>query len=141
VSYLLDTCVLSETVRPRPADIVLNWLQAQEEATLYLSVLTLGELHKGIAKLDEGERRRSLTLWVDGDLARRFERRALPINAAVASSWGEMAGRSERGGRPIPVIDGLIAATARVHGLVVVTRNTDQFVQCGVPVFDPWTAG
>jgi toxin FitB len=140
VNYLLDTCVISEMVRPRPTDSVLLWLDAQDEATLHLSVLTIGELHKGIARLEDGERKSRLFSWVDGALALRFDRRVLPIDTAVASAWGQITGSSERAGRPIPVIDGLIAATARVHGLMVVTRNTDDFARCGVSIFDPWKA-
>lgn len=98
MSFLLDTCVLSETVRPRPTPSVVKWLESQDEQTLYLSVLTLGELHKGIAKLPDGDKKRRLASWVDDALGDRFERRMLPIDAIVASTWGGWPERrSERG--------------------------------------------
>lgn len=140
MSFLLDTCVLSETVRPRPLAAVLEWIEAQDEPRLFLSVLTLGELRKGIAKLPGGRRKKNLAEWVDDALLPRFGARVLAIDAPVATAWGEIAGSAERAGHPVPVIDGLIAATAQVHGLAVVTRNAKHFVRCGVPVIDPWAA-
>lgn len=130
--------MLSETVRPQPARSVLAWLRSQDEDALHLSVVTLGELHKGIAKLRDGERKQRLASWVDVMLVERFKGRILAVDLPVASAWGELAGESERVGRPLAVLDGLIAATAHVHGLTVVTRNTGHFCGCGVRVFDPW---
>lgn len=138
MSFLLDTCVLSETVRPRPEPGVLKWLDSQDEARLFVSVLTLGEIHKGIGKLEDGPRKSQLAEWVDQALLPRFGRRVLPIDAAVASAWGRMTGQSERGGTPLPVIDGLLGATARVHDLAVVTRNVKHFEGLGISVIDPW---
>ena len=130
--------MLSETVRPQPARGVLAWLEEQNEEALHLSVVTLGELHKGIAKLRDGERKQRLASWVDVMLVERFAGRLIGIDAPVASAWGVLAGELESIGRPLPVLDGLIAATARVHRLTVVTRNTGHFCGCGVRVFDPW---
>ena len=141
MSFLIDTCVLSETVRPRPETAVVGWLDAQDEQALFVSVLTLGEIHKGIAKLPASPRKHLLGDWVDGPLIQRFGRRLLPIDSSVATVWGEITGSSERRGSPVPVIDSLIAATARVHGLTVVTRNSKHFAQCEVPVVDPWAGG
>ena len=138
MSFLLDTCVLSETVRPRPEPGVLKWLESQDEPRLFMSVLTLGEIHKGIAKLDDGPRKNELAEWVDQALTPRFGRRILPIDAAVASAWGRLTVQSERRGAPLPVIDGLLAATARVHDLSVVTRNVKHFGGIGISVIDPW---
>ncbi|MDD5306428.1 MAG: type II toxin-antitoxin system VapC family toxin [Deltaproteobacteria bacterium] len=137
---ILDTCVISETVRRMPEPKVLHWLEAQRETDLYLSVLTIGEIHKGIARLDDEKRKEALGAWVDGGLADRFGTRLLPVDCAVAACWGEIQGRAERTGRRMPVIDGMIAATALVHGLAVATRNGNDMVASGVTVIDPWTA-
>jgi len=140
VSHLLDTCVLSELVRPQPDAGVLDWLGAAEETGLYLSVLSLGELEKGIAKLPAAPRRRKIEDWVRNDLAERFAGRLLPIDAGVAVQWGRLSGESETRGVPLPVIDALIAATSLVHGLTVVTRNTADLERCGARCVNPWKA-
>lgn len=137
---LLDTCVLSELARPRPDGGVLAWLDAADESVLYLSVVTLGELEKGIARLPVSARRRKIERWVRQDLAARFEGRLLDVDRAVAERWGAMSGESEGRGVPLPVIDALIAATALTHGLDVVTRNTSDLERCGARCINPWKA-
>jgi toxin FitB len=112
VSFLLDTCVISELVRPRPQPSVVSWIEAADEESLFLSVLTLGELEKGIARSTDLRRRAKLTTWVRGHLADRFRGRLLPIDAAVATRWGMLVGESEASGKPLPVIDSLLAATS-----------------------------
>jgi toxin FitB len=139
VRYLLDTCVISEPTKKRPAGKVLTWLDVQEEMSLFLSVLTLGELHKGISKLPRSRRRSQLQQWVAQDLPRRFTGRILPVDQEVATRWGIMTGEAERAGHPIPVLDGLLAATAAVAGLTLATRNTPHMQHTGAVVFDPWT--
>ena len=139
MSYLLDTCVLSELVRPRPAKAVVGWLGETAEIDLHLSVLTLGELHKGIAKLPAtSAQRRRLAAWVDEELVIRFEDRILPISSAVARRWGQLAGAAERRGGGLPVIDALLAGTALEASLAVVTRNAEHFERAGVRVVNPW---
>jgi hypothetical protein len=138
VSFLLDTSVVSELVRKVPHEGVVNWLGGQDEDALYLSVLTLGELEKGISKLKASARRDRLRTWVSRDLTARFAHRFLSIDARVAERWGALTGDSEKRGIPLPVIDSLIAATALEHGLTVVTRNVDDFERCGVACVDPW---
>lgn len=138
MSYLLDTCLLSELARPQPDAGVLRWLSTAEETELYLSVLTLGELEKGIAKLSSSARRRKIEDWVRNDLAERFAGRVLPIDQGVAVQWGRLSGESEAGGEPLAVIDALIAATSLVHGLDVVTRNTADLERCGARCVNPW---
>ncbi len=138
MSFLLDTSVVSELVKKNPHDRVLDWIGGQDEALLFLSVLTLGELEKGIAKLPASARKTRLLSWVRRDLAERFGNRLLPIDMHVAARWGQLAGESERRGRPLPVIDSLLAATALVHGLQMVTRNIEDFQRCGVAYVDPW---
>jgi predicted nucleic acid-binding protein len=138
VSWLLDTCIISELVRPRPKASVIRWVQERDENELFLSVVTLGELEKGIAKLPASARRAALEHWVRRDLADRFRERLLPVDAPVAARWGAIAGASEAQGRPLPVIDGLIAATGLQHDLTVVTRNTADLERCGARCFNPW---
>ena len=137
--FLLDTNVISELVRPRPEPKVKAWVAATDEDLLYLSVLTLGEIRKGIAVLRDASRRVGLEAWLDGDLAVRFAGRILAIDRAVADRWGRLA--AQTGSKwPLPVIDGLLAATAVHHNLTLVTRNTKDVVETGVPVFNPWVA-
>ena len=140
MAYLLDTCVLSELARPRPDAGVVQWLEGAEEARLYLSVVTLGELEKGIARLPASARRTRIERWLRQELAARFEGRILDVDRRVAERWGAMSGASEARGAPLPVIDALIAATGRVHGLEVVTRNTADLERCGARCVNPWGA-
>lgn len=135
---LLDTCVLSELVKPRPSEKVVEWVEAQEEHDLFLSVMTIGELHKGIAKLPSDTRRERLEGWVEQDLAARFRNRVLPIDNEVATRWGVMLGEAESAGEPLPVIDALIGATALVCDCVVVTRNVTDLERTGAEVLNPW---
>jgi predicted nucleic acid-binding protein len=138
VSWLLDTCVISELVKPRPMAAVVAWIEACDEETLYLSVITIGELEKGIARLPLSARRAKLQGWVRHDLAERFRGRLLAIDQPVAVRWGALAGESEARGQPVAVIDGLIAATGLEHDLTVVTRNIDDFKRCGARCLNPW---
>ena len=136
--YLLDTCVISEVTKPRPTARVLTWLDIQEELSLFLSVITFGELQKGISKLPASRKRRQLQQWVDRELTRRFTGRMLGIDREVALRWGAMAGAAEQRGQPLPVLNGLLAATALAGGLTLVTRNTAHMQATGVALFDPW---
>ena len=138
MNYLLDTCMISELVRPAPDARVLEWISSAEESALYLSVLTIGELEKGIARLPSSARRRKIERWVREDLADRFAGRVLAVDTAVAEKWGQISGASEARGQPLPVIDALIAATGLVHGLVVATRNVSDLERCGAPCLNPW---
>jgi len=139
VSWLLDTAVVSEPSKPRPHPAVLRWLDSHGEMDMYLSVLTLGELQKGLTKTANEERRERLTRWIEGDLLNRFEQRILPVDTEIARLWGVIAGNAESNGRPLPVIDALLAATAIHHRLTVVTRNTRDFLATGVAIVDPWS--
>jgi toxin FitB len=136
--FLLDTNVVSELIKPKPNANVTRWIQATDENLFYLSVLTLGEIRKGIASLPNAARRVKLEAWLDGDLALRFSGRLLPIDQAIADRWGRISGAAIAGGTPLPVIDALLAATALHRDLTLVTRDT-QHVQ-GTPVlfFNPW---
>jgi hypothetical protein len=137
VSYLLDTCALSEFTKPKPSPSVDAWFAQIPDGTDFVSVLTLGELEKGITKLASSRRRASLERWF-GDVRDRFSGRILAVDEPVALEWGRITARAEVAGAPLPSIDALIAATAIVHGLAVVTRNTSDIARTGAPIIDPW---
>lgn len=138
MSFLLDTSVISELVRAAPDNNVIEWLRGIDETSLHLSVLTIGEIEKGIAKLPASARREKLETWVRRDLADRFRERLLAIDSTVAATWGRLAGEAELRGEPLPVIDGLIAATSLAHDLTVATRNVADFQRCGARCYNPW---
>jgi len=138
VNYLLDTCLVSEVVKKKPDSTVIQWLKAQNEECCFLSVLTLGELQKGISRLSDGQKKRTLQTWVDTDLRQRFSGRILSVDTDVAEHWGELSAQAEKTGRVIPAIDGLIAATAAAYGLTVVTRNTKDIEPTAVSLLNPW---
>jgi len=138
--FLLDTNVISELVKANPAPKVTRWIENTDETLLYLSVLTLGEIRKGISFLPQSRRRVALEAWLDYDLSLRFSDRILPIDKQVADRWGRIADSAAAKKSPLPVIDGLFAATAQHHSLTLVTRNTRDIAATGVPAFDPWTA-
>jgi toxin FitB len=138
--FLLDTNVISELVRRKPEPRVTMWVEATDEMLLHLSVLTLGEIRKGIASLRDASRRVTLGAWLDSDLSVRFANRILPIDEAVADRWGRLAAKLEASNSPLPVIDGLLAATALQYNLTLVTRNVKDVTATGVPLFNPWVA-
>lgn len=137
-AFLLDTNLISELVRAKPEHRVTSWLESIDENRLYLSVLTLGEIRKEISVLPESKRRAQLESWLDLDLEARFSGRILVVDEAIAKLWGTLAGRAQKRGAPLAVIDGLLAATAIQHNLKLVTRNVDDFVDSGVATFNPW---
>ncbi len=136
MSYLVDTNVLSELRRKRPEQAVVEWIGQRPRQSLHLSVLTLGEIRKGIEAIKDRPRRQTLVDWLEVDLPNYFLGRLLPIDQAVADRWGRLTAAA---GRPIPTIDGLLAATAAQHDLALVTRNVRDFAGLGVTVIDPWT--
>jgi predicted nucleic acid-binding protein len=135
VSYLVDTNVVAELARREPDHRVVAWFREVPDAALHLSVLTLGELRKGVESLAETRRRERLRVWLENDLAEWFGERLLPISAAVADRWGRLLAQAAR---PRPAIDSLIAATAIHHGLRMVTRNEKDFDFPGLEVINPW---
>ena len=136
--FLLDTNVLSELVKPRPEPKVTQWIEATDENLLYLSVLTLGEIRKGITAVTQASRRMMLESWLHKELRPRFAEHILPIEEAVADRWGLLAGQAQANKIVLPVIDGLLAATALHYNLILVTRNIRDVAATGVPVFSPW---
>jgi len=135
MSYLLDTNVISELARPKPASTVLRWLDAVAYQAIHLSVLTHGELRHGIERLPAGARKERLRAWLERDVPAWFGERLLPVDAAVADRWGRLAAESRR---PLPSVDSLLAATALHHGLRLVTRNLSDFQFAGLTVINPW---
>lgn len=138
--FLLDTNCISELVRVKPEPRVMEWMEATDEGMLYLSVLTLGEIRKGLAGLAQGKRRTHLETWLEVELQDRFSGRILAIDAPVADRWGLLAAQAKRRGAPLPIIDGLLAATALHYSLTVVTRNAGGFTNAQVQVLNPWMA-
>lgn len=136
MSYLIDTNVLSELRRKVPDPAVVNWFSQRPAGTLYLSVLTLGEIRKGIEALADLARRLVLLDWLETGLPAFFSGRILPFDAAVADRWGRMVAMA---GRPLPAIDSLLAATAARHDFILVTRNLRDVQGLGVQTLDPWT--
>lgn len=135
--FLLDTCLLSEVWKPAPAESVIEWLDQTVEDDLFLSVLTLGELRKGIDRMPAGKKRDRLSRDYVA-LRSRFSTRVLPITDVVAERWGQISAEAGRAGKQVHVVDGLIAASALVSGLTVVTRNAGDFSATNVPVLNPW---
>ena len=138
MNYLLDTCILSELIRESPDQRVIDWISEIPESSMFVSVLTFGEIHKGIGKLPESKKKDKLHKWVNSDLRERFKNRILDIDLPTATVWGEIQGGAEKIGRPMPSIDGLIAASGIENDLVVVTRNTKDMQQSGVTLTNPW---
>jgi len=138
--FLLDTNVPSEMTRPRPHPGVSRWLNQADDDELYFSVVSLGEILKGIGVLPEGKRRRDLQHWLDETLRPWFQGRILPVGELIAERWGALAAADQLSGKPLKVADGLIAATALEHDLTIVTRNVRDFAGLGVIVFNPWDA-
>lgn len=135
MSYLVDTNVLSELRRKQPEPNVVAWFAERPRQSLFLSVLTLGEIRKGIERLNDAARQQPLQDWLEVQLPQYFWGRVLPVDAGIADRWGRLQGNA---GRPLPVIDSLLAATALQHDLSLVTRNTADFEGLGVRLINPW---
>lgn len=136
--YLLDTNVISELVASRPNERVIQWIDDLDPASVYLSVITIGELRKGIEKLPNSARQEKLRNWLTHELLSRFQDRILMIDTQVMLIWGELVGRLERNGRVLSAIDSLIAALALSHSCALVTRNEADFGDTGLQVVNPW---
>ena len=139
MTYLLDTCLISELVAKQPNQKVLDWVDAQVPETLYLSVITIGEIAKGICKLTPSKRKESLSTWLNETLPNRFENRILTLDVSTMVLWGNLIGQLEQNGRPLPAMDSLIAAIALQHSLSLVTRNEKDFAGTGVAIINPWS--
>jgi len=138
MKYLLDTCVISEIAKPVPDAKVMDWLYATPSELLLLSVVTIGEIRKGLTKLPDSKKKEVLTVWLS-TLMEEYQARILPIDLAVADNWGIIQGKAEMAGTPMSSIDSLIAATAFTHNLTIVTRNESDYSAAQVPIMNPWS--
>lgn len=137
MNSLLDTCVLSEYQKPKPNGNVILWLENQLEESLFLSILTVGEISKAIVKLPDSKRRSELLEWLNG-LIYRFEKRILPIDLKTIEIWAALTGKLEIQGRVLPIVESLIVATALTHNLTVITRNENDFADTNVKLLNIW---
>jgi toxin FitB len=138
MNYLLDTCVLSEYTRRKPNAKVIRWIEAMDEEKLFLSAITVGEIQHGIERLPESHRKTELTTWINNGLIARFGQRVLPLDAQTMFLWGSLVARMEKAGQPMALMDSLIVASALQHNLIMVTRNINDFLPCGIQVTNPW---
>ncbi|MDM8525690.1 type II toxin-antitoxin system VapC family toxin [Desulfococcaceae bacterium HSG8] len=134
---MLDTCVISELVKPSPNADVIEWLTNTPAESLYLSVITIGEVRKGLTKLPDSKRKEMLTNWLN-TLLEDYQNRIYPINLIVAENWGIIQGNAEKIGKPMSSADSLIAAVAYTHNLILVTRNERDFEASNLPIQNPW---
>ncbi len=137
MSFLLDTCTISEPKQKQPNGRVLEWLDAQDQSKLFLSVLTIGEVRKGITRLESGRKKAELEKWLE-KLRTRFSRRILSLSEKTFLVWGRMYGEFERNGIVRPAFDSLLEATALEHDLIFVTRNVKNFQNSSVTILNPW---
>lgn len=140
MNYILDTNVVSELVAQDPDHNVLHWTDSVDPASLFLSVITIGEIKKGIEKLPASKGKQVLATWLEQDLLVRFIDHILPLDTPVLLTWGTLIAGLEKKGKPMPAIDSLLAATAAERGYVLVTRNTDDFEDSNIILLNPWLA-
>jgi predicted nucleic acid-binding protein len=138
MNYLLDTCVLSEFTRREPNASLVTWLDLMDESLLFISVITLGEIQRGVMRLEESHRKQALMTWMNTAVKERFQDRILPITTQTMLTWGTITARLEKNGQPMPVMDLFIAAAAIEHNLILVTRNVADFTKCGTQIINPW---
>lgn len=139
MKYLLDTCIISEFTRPQPNSYVIDWLRATPIQHLYISVLTIGEIQKGISQLEISVRQQKLQAWLDDEVSLQFSQRILNIDESDSRLWGQLCGQYAKQGQKLPVMDSLLAATALSKQMVLVTRNEKDFrVIAGLQILNPW---
>ena len=136
--FLLDTNVVSEFAKEQINPGVLEWLAQGDERTMFISVVTIGEIEKGITWMPDGKRRRALEMWLESALLPRFEGRILALDVQDFRRWGQLIGAGLRAGTPLPQMDTLIASVALNRDLILVTRNTADFQRTGVKLLNPW---
>jgi predicted nucleic acid-binding protein len=141
VSFLVDTNVVSEWVRPQPDRNVISWLAEVDEDRVFISVISFAEIRRGVELLPVGRRRERLATWLAEELPVRFEERILDIDQRVAETWGVVTARGQKIGLTLGSMDALVAATAEAHNLTLATRNVKDFQRLGIALFDPWQPG
>ncbi|MCC7117546.1 MAG: type II toxin-antitoxin system VapC family toxin [Anaerolineales bacterium] len=138
MKHLLDTCVISELISKHPNPYVIEFVDALDQDDVFLSVITIGEIAKGIEKLPNSKRKRELEQWLKEDLLIRFEENIISLDTSILMKWGELSAKLEKTGITLPAMDSLIAATTLAHKLILVTRNQDDFEETGVEIVNPW---
>jgi len=138
MKYLLDTCVISELAAKQPNLHVVEFVDSLDSDDVYLSVITIGEITKGIEKLSKSKRKQELRTWLREDLLIRFDGKIIPLDIDVLVEWGILTARLETSGRTMPAIDSLIAATVLSYQFTLATRNADDFKALGIEIFNPW---
>jgi toxin FitB len=136
--YILDTNVISEAINKQPNPEVINWLREMDAQELYLSVVTIGEIKKGVEKLSESHRKQTIKDWFENDLLIKFEGQILALDLPIILVWGKLVGELEQKGRKLPALDSLIAATAKYHDYTLVTRNEKDFAGIDITIFNPF---
>jgi toxin FitB len=139
MNYILDTCVISELIKKDPDKNVMKWVSGVDESALFISVISIGEIIKGIEKLTGSQRKDDLIAWVNNDLKERFQNRIVPFDLESAAVWGRVQAKSENIGKPLPGIDGMIASTGIANNMAVATRNIADMKESGAVLFNPWT--
>lgn len=134
---VLDTCIISETLKPSPSPSVIAWIDDYLETQVYIPALVLGEIHKGVQSLPDGTKRQTLCIWLD-QLEDRFRGRILSLDQPVCVLWGSLSARLQKRGENLPAIDLLLAALATHHSAVFATRNTSRFAPTGIDLVNPW---
>jgi len=140
MNYILDTNVISELVASEADQRVIAWIDSLDSENVFLSVITIGELKKGIEKLPNSKRKSTLETWLQEDLLVRFRDHIIPLDIPVLLTWGMLVASMEKQGNPMPAIDSLLAATAAQSGFTLATRNTGHFKPAGISLIDPWVA-
>jgi len=138
MKYLLDTCVISELVTKAPNPLVVGFVDSLEPDDVFLSVITIGEIVKGIEKLSTSNRKRESHIWLQEDLLIRFDGKIFSLDTNILMEWGKLTAQVEAVGKPMPAIDSLIAATVRMYELTLITRNVDDFEPAGIEIVNPW---
>jgi len=138
VRFILDTCVISELVAKRPNPKVVEFIDSLDSDDVYLSVIAIGEITKGVEKLPDSKQKQELYSWLKEDLLARFYARVVPLDIDILMEWGLLIAHLESTGITLPAIDSLISATALTHKLTLVTRNADDFKDTGVEIVNPW---
>jgi len=138
MNYLLDTCVLSEFTRRQPEQLVIEWLDSIDEEKLFISVITIGEIQRGIERLPDSHRKTELLVWMNTGLLARFAGRMVTLETPTMFLWGSLMARLEATGQPMGVMDSLILASALQNNLIIATRNVSDFLHGGVQVINPW---
>lgn len=138
MTWLLDTNVLSELRKKSPDEKVIEWIQKHLEEDVYLSVITIGEIEAGIHKLEESIRKDELSAWLNKEIISTYNQKILPIDTQTMMVWGKLTAELRKIGKPMPIIDSLITATAQQHELTLVTRNTSDFEAADIALTNPW---